>query len=401
MNKAQEYIVQILNHSIHNKKMELDTNEDISWKDILEECKSHNIEALVYYGIHSNTLKTIDKETLESWKKQTFMSNIYQINHIKQISNVLSIFNDKNIPVIVLKGLVIRDLYPKSELRTMGDADILVHEKDMETVINILNSLGYEEESRNTYHIEFEKGNSHIEVHWLLTNEGMFKGMDEFNNHIWSNTKKVKIGESNALSMCDEDLLLYLCIHMAKHFINSGFGIRQVCDVFLLVDQRNKFIDWNRFMIKAKRSGIDKFTMSIFAICNKLFGMSIPDELEQYKIREEKNINLIIDAIFANGVHGHSDKIAIRAKQLAYENNNNKASIIASFRRVYFPSSDKLGDKYGYAKKYKLLLPVAWIHRFVNTIFRKDYSVSDKVKLSMQGANISKKHSELLNWLEL
>ena len=401
MNKAQEYIVQILNHSIHNKKMELDTNEDISWKDILEECKSHNIESLVYYGIHGNILKTIDKETLESWKKQTFMSNIYQINHIKQISNILSIFNDKNIPVIVLKGLVIRDLYPKSELRTMGDADILVHKKDMETVVDILHSLGYEEKGRNAFHIEFEKGNSHIEVHWTLANENMFDGIVEFNNEIWSNAVEVKVGDSKAFSMCDEDLLLYLCIHMAKHFINSGFGIRQVCDVFLLVDQRNKFIDWNRFMIKAKRSGIDKFTMSIFAICNKLFGMSIPDELEQYKIREEKNINLIIDAIFANGVHGHSDKIAIRAKQLAYENNNNKASIIASFRRVYFPSSDKLGDKYGYAKKYKLLLPVAWIHRFVNTILRKDYSVYDKVKLSMQGANISKKHSELLRWLEL
>ena len=82
MNKAQEYIVQILNHSIHNKKIELDTNEDISWKDILEECKSHNIESLVYYGINSNTLKTIDKEILEYWKKQTFMSNVYQINHI-------------------------------------------------------------------------------------------------------------------------------------------------------------------------------------------------------------------------------------------------------------------------------------------------------------------------------
>ena len=45
--------------------------------------------------------------------------------------------------------------------------------------------------------------------------------------------------------------------------------------------------------------GIDKFTMSIFAICNKLFEMSIPDELEKYKVRDEKNINLIVDDIFA------------------------------------------------------------------------------------------------------
>ena len=42
--------------------------------------------------------------------------------------------------------------------------------------------------------------------------------------------------------MCDEDLLVYLCIHMAKHFINSGFGIRQVCDVLLLVEQRSSLL---------------------------------------------------------------------------------------------------------------------------------------------------------------
>ena len=47
----------------------------------------------------------------------------------------------------------------------MGDADILIHEKDIETVIEILDNLGYKEEDRDTYHIEFGKGNSHIEVH--------------------------------------------------------------------------------------------------------------------------------------------------------------------------------------------------------------------------------------------
>lgn len=401
MNEIQSYIIKNLNYSLRGKKTDIQLNTNINWNELVEECQQHQISSLVYSGIPKKSLKNIDNDILEKWKRETFMSGAYQINHIKQISGVLSIFNTNNIPVIALKGLVVRDLYPKSELRTMGDADILVHEKDLDKVSSILTGIGYVEHSRNAFHIEFCKENSYIEVHWTLANETMFDGIAEFKNELWERAIEVNVGDSTALSMCDEDLLLHLCIHMAKHFINGGFGIRQVCDVMLVVEQRWKFIDWNSFIIKAKRSRIDKFTMSIFAICNKLFEMSIPDELENYKVKEDKYINLIIDAIFSNGVHGHRDKMATRAKSLAYENDRKKVSGLASFRRVYFPSIEKLGDKYDYAKKYKILLPIAWLHRFMNTVFRNDYSVVDKLRLFIQGAGISKKHSELLSWLDL
>ena len=401
MNKVQENIVEILKYSIHNKKIELNKKENVLWHEVFEECKKHNIEALVYYGIHLNTLKNIDRDIIERWKKQTFMSNVYQINHINQISNILSILKDKDIPVIVLKGLVIRDLYPKSELRTMGDADILVHKKDIDKVINILNNLGYEEEDRHDPHIEFMKNNSKIEVHWSLTNEGMFNGMDEFNHEIWLNSIEVKIGDSAALSMCNEDLLLYLCIHMAKHFKYSGFGIRQLCDVLCLVEKCGNSINWDSFMKKAKRSGIDKFSICIFSICNKLFEMSIPDELEYFYIEEDEYLDLIINNIFYNGVHGKKDKVESRVKMLSNNNDICKTNFLISFKNIYFPHSEKLGKRYEYAKKNKAFLPIAWIHRIINTIFRTDYSLSDKINLSIKSTGISKKHSELLNWLEL
>ena len=374
MNEIQSYIIKNLNYSLRGRKTDIPLNTNINWNEVIEECRQHQISSLVYSGISKESLKNIDKNTLDKWKRETFMSGVYQINHIKQISNVLSILNTNNIPVIVLKGLVVRDLYPKSELRTMGDADILVHDNDLDKVSSILTGIGYIEHSRTEYHIDFCRENSHIEVHWTLASEEIFDGIVEFKNELWERAVEVNIGDSKALSMCDEDLLLHLCIHMAKHFRNDGFGIRQVCDVMLVVEQRWKFIDWDSFIIKAKRSKIDKFTMSIFVICNKLFGMSIPNELEKYKVRGDKYINLIVEAIFANGVHGHRDEIANRAKSMAYEKDNKKVNRISSFRRIYFPYSDKLGYKYMYAKKYKLLLPVAWIHRLINAIFRTDYS---------------------------
>ncbi len=397
MNQTQSCIIQVLNYALHGKTTAI--NENINWEELIQECRNHQIASLVYSGISKDTLNNIEKPLLERWKKEIFMSGVYQINHINQVSHVLSIFNENNIPVIVLKGLVIRDLYPKSELRTMGDADILVHEKDLLKVSKILMGLGYKEEGRNAFHIEFGKGTSHIEVHWTLANESMFNGIVEFKNELWSNSVAVNIGKSHALSMCDEDLLLYLFIHMAKHLKYSGFGIRQVCDVVLLIEDRWQFINWRRFLNKSKRSGVEKFTLSMFIICNKLFKMTIPKDLNEYIAFDDKYIDVLIDEIFSNGVHGKVDKALERSKILTSNNENN--SVFKSIKDMYFPSIDKLSDKYEYVNKNKILLPFAWIHRIINTIFRTDYSLSDKIKLSVKSTGISKKHSELLNWLEL
>lgn len=402
MNEIQSYIIKNLNYSLRGKKMDIPLNTNIDWNEVIEECRQHQISSLVYSGISKESLKNIDKNTLDKWKRETFMSGVYQINHIKQISSILNIFNDNNIPVIVLKGLVVRDLYPKSELRTMGDADILVHENDLDNVVNILQDEGYIEHSRIEYHIEFSRGNSHIEVHWTLANEEIFDGIVEFKDETWARVIDIKVGESNSLSMCDEDLLLYLCIHMAKHFIDSGFGIRQVCDVLLLVEKRGQYIDWDSFVTRTKRSGVYKFTMSIFAICNKLFEMSIPDELKEGFVEfNDKYLDELIDLIWANGVHGKKNKAEIIARQLIKEENNKKNNWIGRIKKIYFPTGNSLSNRYSYAKKNRLLISIAWIHRILNVMFRKDYSIQDKIKISLHGSKISKQHDELLSWLEL
>lgn len=401
MNETQSYIIKNLNYSLRGKKMDIPLNTNINWNEVIEECRQHQISSLVYSGISKESLKNIDKNILDKWKRETFMSGVYQINHIKQISNVLNILNTNNIPVIVLKGLVVRDLYPKSELRTMGDADILVHEKDLDNVVNILKEEGYIEHGRNVFHIEFSRGNSHIEVHWTLANEEMFNGIAEFKDETWERAIEVKVGESKPLSMCDEDLLLYCCIHMAKHFINSGFGIRQVCDVLLLVEKRGQYIDWDSFVTRIKRSGVYKFTKSIFSICNRLFEMRIPNELKEFTEFDNVYLEELIDAIWKNGVHGKKNKVGIIARNLIKEEKSKNNNWIGIIKKIYFPTGKSLSERYSYAKNNKALLPVAWIHRLLNAIFRNDYSLWDKIRLFVQGSSISKRHGDLLKWLEL
>ena len=398
MNKMQTRLVSFLGYAIHNKKVEIDRNENIEWKEIIEESKAHKIEALIYSAIKNNPIN-IDKELLESWKKDTFISGVWQLNHIKSVSNILKIFNKKNIPVIVLKGLVVRDLFPNPSLRTMCDADILVKEDNLEDVKKLLTDEGYRETPSSEKHLNFWKGQTHIEVHWTLSDEGYFDNMPEIEESIWQDAVEVKVGDANALSMCDEDLALHLCIHMASHIIHRGFGIRQVVDLVLLVEQKGHLIDWNSFMNKARKCGVDKFTVAIFMVCKKLFNMEIPKEVYDSRLEKSKYIDILIDDIFSSGVHGRKDKGAIFAKELAYTEEN--SSVFKKYMAFLFPRVENLNDRYSYAKKYNVLLLVAWIHHLFAGIFNKEYSFIDKIKFGFGAMSTSKKRNKLTNWLEL
>ncbi len=74
----------------------------------------------------------MNSEILNYLKKTTFFSGVQQLNHIKEVSRILQRFQNEQIDILVLKGLVIRDLYPIPTLRTMSDADIVVIEENLE-----------------------------------------------------------------------------------------------------------------------------------------------------------------------------------------------------------------------------------------------------------------------------
>ena len=70
------------------------------------------------------------------------------MRHVKNVTEILSKFSENNIKTVVLKGLVVRNFYPRPEFRTMSDADIVVQKKDLNAAIELINSLGYVEKVR-------------------------------------------------------------------------------------------------------------------------------------------------------------------------------------------------------------------------------------------------------------
>ncbi|MGN1352903.1 MAG: nucleotidyltransferase family protein [Bacilli bacterium] len=179
MNNTQIQLVKLLNKSLAKEKIDIDKNINLS--ELISEAKINKVEALIYSAISEESKNIIDTEILNDLKKTTFYSGVQQLNHIKEVSRILKRFQNEKIDVLVLKGLVIRDLYPNPTLRTMSDADIVVKETDLEKSKELMLDLGYEEHHSSPSHFVYVKpGCLPIELHWNLADEHFFKNISMF-----------------------------------------------------------------------------------------------------------------------------------------------------------------------------------------------------------------------------
>ena len=403
MNTTEKQFIDLLSNSIRNEVCKK-KYDNVDWNELINLSRKHKIEGLIYSALNkAELLENIDEDKVKDLKKEVFFTGVTQISNMSKLEIVFNEFSKENVPVIVLKGLVVREYYPQPEQRSMSDADIFVKAKDINKSKKILIDLGYTEiDAEASHHIKYIKsGYPMIELHWhVMKRDGFSDELDLFEDDIWDRTIEVKVKGAKVLSLGYEDLALHLCMHMAAHLAASGFGVRQIADLVLLVEKKGHLIDWTLFINKAEEFGFKKFIIIMFKICNILFSMDIPKEMAVYKIDDEEMFESLISTIFDGGVYGKKDMASNFANQVAfnYKGKDSNATIgaIRRYFRFIFPSIETMSDKYSYARKIRILTPIAWIHHLFSGIFRKEYNFTDKIRFLTKGAKESVEKNKIL-----
>lgn len=409
MNNAQKQFIDILSAGIRGKSADK-VYDNVEWDEVIDLADKHKVEGIIYLALRkSKLISNIGEEKISLLKQKAAITGITQSRHISGLSTVLNKINERNISVIVLKGLVVREFYPQPDQRSMNDADILVHEGDVEKVKQLLIDMGYVylEDHKASHHIALVHHKyPFIELHWnLFKRDGFSNELEHYERLIWRRAIKVNVGEAEVLSLSYEDLALHLCMHMAAHLAATGFGVRQLCDLVLLVEHKGDEIDWNSFIMKARMYGFEKFGKIIFLLCNKLFNMEAPKEINIKVVNNKKYVSALLDEIFEAGVHGKKEMANQFATQVAFnfeeKDSNATLGAINRYFRFIFPKIDDMSDKYSYAKKVKILAPIAWIHHLFAGVFASEYSFKDKVEFLTKGAAKAANRNKLLDWMEL
>ena len=147
-----------------------------------------------------------------------------------------------NLHPIVLKGIICRDLYPNPEQRPSVDEDLLILPSQIGDIHRALISYGLSlvDPTQDIYmadEVSYQNLDNHlyIEVHKHLfpDDSDVYGDLNRFFVGAENRCVQKTIYGTQFFTLGYTDHLVYLILHVYKHFLHSGFGIRQVCDIIL------------------------------------------------------------------------------------------------------------------------------------------------------------------------
>lgn len=402
MKKTNLEFLSLLKSSLKNEKYD---GEKIDFEDLVYIYKMseiHHVVPMIYNAAYNEDFfKECDANFQAMFKSSAFryiFSQIQRTNHFLEVYKKLS---EKNIKILVFKGIIFRNMYNNPDDRISSDEDILIKKEDYEKVKEFFLSEGFEFIDKGEECAYFSKSTGLcIEVSTsLFSHESKAYGhLNKLFEDVFEKSIKINIDKIDILTLSHEQHLIYIVFHNMKHFLTGGFGIRQVADFSKYIETYGEYINWEKFWLDLKDLNYDTFALNLIEISLKYLGfnddkITYPDNItsfdelknsQKYYINSESLINDILDA----GVFGAStmDRKHTALMTLDAVEDKKKSNRL----KAVFPNVNYLKDNYTYLQKYPTLLPVAWGQRILS------YLKKNKTSSYINTMELGKQRIELL-----
>ena len=402
MKKTNLEFLSLLKSSLKNEKYD---GEKIDFEDLVYIYKMseiHHVVPMIYnVAYNEDFFKECDANFQAMFKSSAFryiFSQIQRTNHFLEVYKKLS---EKNIKILVFKGIIFRNMYNNPDDRISSDEDILIKKEDYEKVKEFFLSEGFEFIDKGEECAYFSKSTGLcIEVSTsLFSHESKAYGhLNKLFEDVFEKSIKINIDKIDILTLSHEQHLIYIVFHNMKHFLTGGFGIRQVADFSKYIETYGEYINWEKFWSDLKDLNYDTFALNLIEISLKYLGfnndkITYPDNItsfdelknsQKYYINSESLINDILDA----GVFGAStmDRKHTALMTLDAVEDKKKSNRL----KAVFPNVNYLKDNYTYLQKYPILLPVAWGQRILS------YLKKNKTSSYINTMELGKQRIELL-----
>ena len=380
------------------------------WKQLFDIAGKHKLLPLLFEAVCAcPSLQALDAAYLQAVKRQVMQQVTMQDLRTAEFLALNRSLLAAGVTPLVFKGIHCRQLYPLQDHRISADEDILIPPEQFETAHRVLTDFGMHvaggsDTSMDAYEIPYRMAESplYIELHkQLFSPESEAYGdLNRFFAHAFDRASTVRIQDQPVLTMDHTDHLFYMICHAFKHFLHSGFGIRQICDIVLYANRYGCHIRWEEVLEHCRAIRAEKFAAAILRIGSKYLVFD-PEEACCPPVWQQICVNEIpmLEDLLSGGVYGsaslsrrHSSSITLDAVASERRGTKRRSGALVSL----FPPADKLRDRYPYLRKTTLLLPAAWTQRlwqyWKETRQIQDNSAADALKIGQQRIGLLKEY---------
>lgn len=374
MQKLQMRFLEAVEASLKNEKVSWDDLSSQDWEELFRLARAHHMMPMFFETVYFCPAFATAPAALVARTKLNIRMTVGQ--QMTKTVDFLQIFEQlckAGVKPLVVKGIVCRNLYPKPDWRSSGDEDVLIDPKEYWLCKMTLAQLDVlpEKEQEEAYEVPFRQkdGPLLIELHKSLfpPESEAYGEMNGLFTDVRDRAVGLTVQGRKIRTLAPTDHMLYLICHAFKHFLHSGFGIRQVCDMVLYANTYGDQIDWQYVLDGCKTIRAEKFAAALLRIGEEYLTFD-PEKAHYPACWQEMNVDpeALLEELVSAGIYGQADKarlhsgnITLNAVAAQKQGRKAKNGLVASL----FPPVRILQGRYPYLHKRPWLLPVAWVSR--------------------------------------
>ena len=371
--------------------------ENVDWPAVFTLANQQKLLPILFEAVRKMPAAEENVALFAVTKQQVIGQVLNQTVRSAEFSDLYHKLRSAGLHPIVVKGQLCSRLYPLKDHRISADDDLYIPDAEFmacheQLLANGLTTDTPVDELATADEVSYTKNGSplYIELHRHLFDSAE-DAHDEL-NHFFTDINPVET--DGFLAMPPHVHLLYLLLHAYKHFVRSGIGLRQFCDIGLWARAYHVEIDWQRLHEQCESVHAATFAAAAFRIARDYLGIEFDLPMPwDASIDAEP---LLHDTL-CGGVYGSNDLTRLHSSTVTL--NAVKASRTgekSSVLRTLFPKREYLERRYPYLKKRPYLLPVAWVQRLAHYASEKqsgaDSSASGSIKLGKERIELMKRY---------
>lgn len=250
MNSAEKHYFELLQAAIWDHPVRID--EKIDWASVMQIAKHHTTETLICGAASSMTGDNKPNPSLLNKMKDIMRRNLLSQLKMKQsLITAVTMLREHQIEPILLKGFGLAQFYPNPNLRQFGDIDLFVGLERFHEACDIMKhfpgSYNWGVILDSGRHFVIELGDHCIETHRVSSEITDPKEYDIYMNieheGLVEHPQRINF-EGFELSIPSKEFMVFFTFHHAwHHFMTTGVGWRQLCDISLALHAYHNQLD--------------------------------------------------------------------------------------------------------------------------------------------------------------
>ena len=256
------------------------------WKVVARIASWHGVLPLVVNRLGAEPGSAVARDALTRLRAEYFGRALRSASLARELLRLYRLIDSAGIAMLALKGPVLAvQAYGDVTMRQFTDLDVLIRRADLPRVVEILSRDGYRprrfiHDARDqglfdSSEEEFTKPGALglIDVHWLLSSPFFPYAPDA--DSCFAHAVQVDLEGTGVPTLAPRELLLFLCVHAAKH----GWPTLGAAADIAAVARRYPALEWEAVDGDARRIGCRRMLLLGVHLAHELADAPVPESL--------------------------------------------------------------------------------------------------------------------------